>query len=222
VRASLAKLSPTTASVLVALAGAIVLAAGLFLLVMPQRHKAAQLKEDIATTQSQITVARALARQKPEQQIRVADVFKVTKAMPDDADMTGVILQLQQTASEAGVEFDSITPSTSETGTGYTVQPIDLSFDGNYYSLNDFLFRLRKLVDVHRGVLDAHGRLFSVASITFGAGTDGYPALTAHLRVNAYVYNPAVTTPVPVTSTGTTGTTETTPPSDAVASGATS
>lgn len=213
-------LSPTIASVLVVAGALVVLLAGVFALVMPQRHKASQLTKQLASTRTQIATARALAAQKPEQQIRVADLFKLVEAMPDDPDMTGVILQLQQTATEAGVEFDSIQPQAVETGTGYQVQPIDVSFNGNFYALTDFIFRLRKLVAVHSGKLDATGRLFSVDKIDFGAGAEGFPSIAATVRVNAFVYSPAALAPTAVPST-TTGTTETSPSSPAVASGVT-
>ena len=72
--------------------------------------------------------------------------------------------------------FDSIQPQPLSPGAGYDLQPIDLAFVGNYYSLTDFLFRLRKLVSVHRGTLDATGRLFSVGRIDFAPGEDGFPA----------------------------------------------
>ncbi len=212
--AKVRNLSPRAASALVVVGCLIVLLAGLFALVMPQRHKASQLTKEVASTQAQITAARALAAQKPEQRIRVADLFKVVKAMPDASDMTGIILQLQQTASDAGVAFDSIHPQAVEAGTGYTVQPIDLSFNGNFYALTDFLFRLRKLVTVHHGTLNATGRLFSVGSIDFGAGADGFPQIAANLHVNAFVYSPAaaVSTTVPTTTDTTQTTTTSSPP----------
>jgi hypothetical protein len=214
------KLSPKAASALVVGACLVVLLAGVFALVMPQRHKASKLTKELASTEAQITTARALAAQKPEQKIRVADLFKVVKAMPDVPDMTGIIFQLQQTARDAGVEFDSIQPQAGESGTGYTVQPIDLSFNGNFYSLTDFLFRLRKLVTVHHGALNATGRLFSVDRIDFGAGADGFPAIAAQVHVSAFVYSPAAA--VPTTVLPTTDTTQTaTTPSPAVASGVT-
>jgi Tfp pilus assembly protein PilO len=221
VSAKVRKLSPKAAAALVVVGCLIVLLAGVFALVMPQRHKASHLTEEIASTQAQITTARALAAQKPEQKIRVADLFKVVKAMPDDPDMTGIILQLQQTAGDAGVEFDSIQPQPVESGSGYGVQPIDLSFNGNFYSLTDFLYRLRKLVTVHHGTLNATGRLFSVDTITFGAGADGFPTIAATVHVSAFVYSPAAagTTAVSPTTTDTTSTS--TPPSPAVASGVT-
>ena len=215
------KLSPKTLTALVVVGGLVVLLAGVFALVMPQRHKASQLTKDIASTEAQITTARALAAQKPEQTIQVADLFKMVKAMPDNPDMTGIILQLQQTAGDAGVTFDSIQPQAATPGSGYSVQPIDLSFNGNFYSLTDFLFRLRKLVTVRHGALDAKGRLFSVDRISFGEGADGFPKIVANVRVSAFVHSfaPAVSTTVPATGTDTTQTTTT--PSPAVASGAT-
>jgi Tfp pilus assembly protein PilO len=212
------KLSPKAAMALIVVGCLLVLLVGVFALVMPQKHKASQLTKELASTEAQITTARALAAQKPEERIRVADLFKVVKAMPDAPDMTGIILQLQQTAADAGVEFDSIVAQPAEPGTtGYALQPIDLSFNGNFYSLTDFLSRLRRLVMVHHGALDASGRLFSVDSVNFGAGADGFPAIAANVHVNAYVYSPA-----PVVAPGTTDTTETTTTeSPAVASGVT-
>jgi hypothetical protein len=227
VTAKARSLSPRVMSALIAAGGVLVLLAGLFVLVLPQGHKAANLSEELASTKAQIITARALATQRPEQRIRVADLFKVVKAMPDDTDMTGIMLQLQETADEAGVEFDSIQPQASEPGTGFTTEPIDLQFEGNYYSLTDFLFRLRKLVDVHRGTLDATGRLFSVGRIDFAPAEKGFPSISATVRVNAFVYSPGTIAALGVpattetTDTTTTATTTTTQSSEAVASGAT-
>jgi Tfp pilus assembly protein PilO len=208
-------MSPRTVSVLVGVAGLLVLLAGFFFLVRPQSHKAANLTEELAKTQTQIVTARSLAAQKPEQTIRVADLFKVVEAMPDDPDMTGIVFQLQQTADEAGVKFDSIQPLPLEASVGYGLQPIDLAFRGNYYSLTDFLFRLRRLVTVHGGKLDATGRLFTVGRLDFAPGEDGFPQITATVHVNAYVFSPTATAPPPGIPTLTTTTSST----DAVASG---
>ena len=215
-KTKLKSLSPKVACVLVAVGGLLVLLIGMYVLVLPQSHKAKHLSKELATTQTQIVSARALATQRPEQRIKIADLFKVVEAMPDDPDMTGVIFQLQQTASEAGVTFDSIQPQPASPGAGFNVEPIDLTFDGNYYSLTDFLFRLRKLVNVHRGALDATGRLFAVGRVDFEASLKGFPALTATVRVNAFTYSPATaataTVPPALQSTTTTS-------SGAVASG---
>ncbi len=83
--------------------------------------------------------------------------------------------------------------------------PITLAFNGNFYELSDFLFRLRTLVGVRAGELRAAGRLFSVESISFAEAPKGFPELAATLSVVAYVYGndvpasagapPAATTP---------------------------
>jgi Tfp pilus assembly protein PilO len=221
VKAKKRSLPPTTLSVLVGLGGVLVLAAGLYLLVLPQRHKAAQLTREIASTQTQIATARLQAAPKPQQRIRVSDVFALSKAMPDRTDMTGVILQLQKTANESGVELDSIQPHASEPATGYTVQPIDLSVGGGFFRLTDFVSRLRRLVTVRHGTLHASGRLFSVTGIAFGAGAHGFPSLTASVSVDAYVYGGAAAVPagLPPVAAGTTATTTTDSGTAAVASG---
>jgi Tfp pilus assembly protein PilO len=222
VTARVKKLSPTVMCVLIGAAGLLVLLAGMFVLVMPQSHKAKSLDAEITSTKTKVITARALATQKPEQKIRAADLFKVVEAMPDDTDMTGVILQLQQTAGEAGVTFDSIQPGSAQTGAGYDVQPIDLAFEGNYFSLTDFLYRLRRLVDVHHGRLDATGRLFAVDKIDFQPADTGFPKIAATVTVDAYVYDPVSPGTVDglVPPVGSTTTTTPPPPSGASAAGA--
>jgi hypothetical protein len=207
------KLSPVAASAVVGFVVLLVLALGMYLVVLPQKNTAASLAKDIAATETQIVQARALAEQKPAQPIRVADMFKLVKAMPDDVDMTGIILQLNQTANDAGIEFDTIAPSASEVTGAFQTVPISLTFNGNYYALTDFLFRLRSLVTVRGGALGSTGRLFTVKNISFGAGVGGFPNIAASLSVIAYVYGtgapPVVAAPAPSSAT-TTGTTDTT------------
>jgi type IV pilus assembly PilO-like protein len=208
-------------------------AAGYFLLVSPQRSKAAQLKKETAATQQQIAQYRALAAQaRATPPIRVAELFRLTKAMPDDVDMAGLVLELSRIARESGIEFDSITPQGPAAVSGYSSIPITLEFDGNYYELSDFLFRLRNLVRVHAGRLDAEGRLFLVDSISFSESTKSFPRIKASLAVHAFVYGdvaattPAATPGTSATSTATTtGSTTTTPspntpPAGASAAGA--
>jgi Tfp pilus assembly protein PilO len=212
------KISPAALSVLIGLAGVVVLAGGLFLLVLPQRHQAADLKGQIADTELQITQARQAAAPKLPQPIHVADLFKLVKAMPDNPDMPGILLQLNQTAHDAGIDFDAITPQAPVAGAVPVQVPISLEFTGNFYDLNDFLFRLRSLVAVRGGALQASGRLFSVDSIEFTQGSGGFPNISAKINVKAYVYGTGAAAP---TTPAAPPTTPPTTPSDpaAVASG---
>ena len=164
-------------------------AAAYFLLISPQRSKAADLKEQAAAAREEIVRLRALTQQVQQTEpIRVADLFRMTKAMPSEADMPGIILQLNRIARETGIRFDSITPQAPAEANGAQAIPINLVFQGNYFELADFLFRLRSLVGVRGGTLDATGRLFVVSSVSFAEGEKKFPQIQATLTVAAYVY----------------------------------
>ena len=167
-------------------------AGGWFMIIGPQRSHAADLDKQLADTNDAIAAARALTLEaKKGAKIRVADLYKLTKAMPDQVDMPGIILELNQVAEDTGITFEQITPATTATPiNGYLAIPITVEFQGNFYDLSDFLFRLRNLVDVRRGALDATGRLFAIDSIEFAEAPPppGFPEIRAHLVIDAFVF----------------------------------
>jgi Tfp pilus assembly protein PilO len=192
---------------------------GYFVLIGPQRSKAADLQKQINDTNQAIVSARALTLQaKNAARIRVADLFRLTKAMPDETNMPDIVLELNQIAEDSGITFEQITPATTATAlSGYEAIPITVEFQGNFYDLADFLYRLRNLVDVRRGALDASGRLFTIDSIEFAEAPPppGFPQIRAHLVIDAFVYGtgtaPTVAPPAGTTGpTGPSGTTTTT------------
>jgi hypothetical protein len=198
-----------------ALAGfVLVLVAGYLLLIAPKRHEAARLGKQIADVQNRIDVAQAPTPRPAAgaPQIRVADLFRLSRAMPDTVGIADVLLELSGVAQETGVTFKSVTPGPPQTATGYQVVPIDLVFNGHFYDLADFLYRLRNLVGVHAGTLTATGRLFSVESVNFNQGDVQFPEVQASIRVDAFVYGtgtpsapqaPSAAIAAPATPTGT-------------------
>jgi Tfp pilus assembly protein PilO len=177
---------------------------GYFAVVKPQKAKAASLTTEIADQDKQIADARALlAKAKHAQKIRVADLFRLTKAMPDQPDEAGIVLELTNVARLSGLDFESISPLGSTALGGYQVVPITVVFDGNFFQLTDFLFRLRNLVDVRRGALAADGRLFTVDSIQFA---ETVPATTTTTPGTTTPGTTTPTTTAPVTTTPTTTT----------------
>jgi type IV pilus assembly protein PilO len=192
--------------------------AGWFLLVRPQGAKVKSLKSQAADVQARINAYNqqvAAARTAPK--IEVADVYRLAKAMPDRMDMPDLVLEVSQLARDTGIRFDSITPQPWTVLGSYTVLPISVTFQGNFYNLADFLYRLRSLVTVHGGRLDATGRLFAVDTLDFAQSQEGFPQIAATLVVDAFVYGtatPATATPTTTTATTTgpaTDTTATTP-----------
>jgi hypothetical protein len=219
------KLSPRIQIVVVAAGVLVIVLLGYFLLVSPQKQKAGTLSKQIDATNTQILQARALSRQsKRVEPIRVASLFRLTKAMPDEADMSGILLQMNLVAEQAGISFDSIQPGAAVLLSGYQAVPITISFTGNYYGLVDFLQRLRNLVDVQAGELDASGRLFAVDTLGFAEATSGFPQVAATLVVDAFVYGTGApaTSGAPAPATPATTTSEpTAPPANASAAGGT-
>jgi cell division septation protein DedD len=216
---------PQSAQIAIVVAGLLVVTVmGYFVLVKPQKSKAANLSTEIAAQDKQISDARALlARSKQVQKVHVADLFRLTKAMPDQPDEPGIVLELTNVARESGISFESIALQGSTAVGSYQVVPINVVFDGNFFQLEDFLFRMRNLVDVRRGALIADGRLFTVDTIHFDEGQLKFPEIRATLLIDAYIYGtgstvsappqtstPTTTTPGATTTPGTTTTPATT------------
>jgi Tfp pilus assembly protein PilO len=164
---------------------------GWFVLVGPKRAAATSLKQEATTAETRLATARAVlaaAGKDDVQPIAVADIFRLSTAMPSVPDMPGILLELSRIAQETGIEFNSITPGVSEVVGAYQRVPISVSFDGNFYELSDFLFRVRTLVGVRNSELHSAGRLFSVDTINFAESPNGFPELGAILTVSAFVY----------------------------------
>jgi hypothetical protein len=186
--------------VTIAAAAAVVLFAVLAYLVVvgPKRSRVSELDESIETTRAELAQARIdQARAKAAPTAPIGDVKRLTKAMPNQADMPGLIFELARVAQETGISFDSITPGEPVPVSGYQKVPVSLVFQGNFFELSDFLYRLRNLVQVRDDRLRVEGRLFSVDGIDFAQGTKQFPEVQATLNASAFVYGgaPAATPP---------------------------
>ncbi len=189
------KLPAQTLYVVVGGALLVYLLVGWFMLASPKRAEAAKLADEVAAAEVAVAAARSAATRRADAQpIAVADIFRVAKAMPSEPDMPGILLELARLAEESGIEFQSITPGAAAAAGTYTRIPITLAFDGNFYELSDFLFRLRTLVGVRSSELYATGRLFSVSTLAFEESPQGYPDLQANLALDAFVYGAAPAT----------------------------
>ena len=163
---------------------------GWLAVIQPQRSKAKSLATEIAAVRTEIQRNRLLARPKSTvAAVRLADIFRLSKAMPTGVDMPGILLELNRVAGQAGITFDSISPQAPIAVGPYQAVPVQVIFTGNYYELSDLLYRLRNLVEVHDGKLAATGRLFTVDSVQFSESTEKFPKLQATMTINAFVYS---------------------------------
>jgi Tfp pilus assembly protein PilO len=188
----------------------IVAVAGYFGLISPKQAKSAELDDQIAELETKLQLAgKPSPAQAPKVTINVADLFLLAKAMPDREDMPGIILELNSIALSTGVNFISIAPGTPASKGSYIAIPVTLTFEGNYYDLTDFLYRLRNLVAVRDGVLGASGRLYTLDALDMQEAEGGFPKIRATLTVSAYSFGSqpvlpgAGTAPTETTETGT-------------------
>jgi Tfp pilus assembly protein PilO len=175
----------------IGLALVIVAVVAYMILIRPVRADSGKLDAQIADLETKISAARLAARPSSGPKIRVADTFELTKAMPDMTDMAGILLELNAVAEATGIRFQKIEPGTAAPKTGYSAIPISLTFEGNYYDLSDFLFRLRNLVSVRDGKLSASGRLFILKSLDMHQAPTGFPNIDAVITVSAFTYDGA-------------------------------
>ena len=74
----------------------------------------------------------------------------------------------------------------------FSVQPIQLEFDGGYFDVEDFLYRLENYVDFRNGQFLVTGRMFSVVNLTLTKSTKkDYPDLDVKVTINGYQWTPS-------------------------------
>jgi Tfp pilus assembly protein PilO len=231
VTARLASLSDGKKVALTAGALALLAVIGYFALIAPKRSSAASLKKQTAAVQAQIDANKSTGFMQALPAVRSANIFGLAKAMPKQVEMPNVMLQLNQLASASGITFDQVTPTPAsstattasavvDTTTPFAAQPIQVTFTGSFYNMISFLQRLRNLVRVEHGHLQAQGRLFDVSDVEFclpnnksSSCTTQPPkqvrltSATVHvtLTINALVPQ----APAPATADGSTDTTST-------------
>src|SRR5262249_49172740 len=106
-------------------AGLLVVAAAWFLVVAPQRSKVSQLDAQIATSQGELA-KRQLAQANPSASVTVkpSDLYRLTKALPNETDMSGILLDVDRIAKKRALRFTSITPAPQMLGSGFTQLPL--------------------------------------------------------------------------------------------------
>ncbi|MFL5912385.1 MAG: type 4a pilus biogenesis protein PilO [Gaiellaceae bacterium] len=202
--------------IVVAVCGVLVLALGWLVLLGPKQKNLGDLSQQTAAVRQQIAddLSRAATARSATgaPTIKTADIYKLETAMPSITDMPDLLLELDQTAKAAGVKLQSIQPSAPAEGAdGYSTVHITVSADGNFYTLTDLLYRLRTLVYVRSGSLQANGRIFTIDTVNLSPS--GGSQLLATITLDTFVYgtlasaDPLTATSATATTTGTTATT---------------
>jgi Tfp pilus assembly protein PilO len=182
---------------------------GYMAVVKPQQSKVKDIDAqilDAETKLDQYAAEAAVASQKKAPKIRVADVYRLARAMPSDADMPDLVIELSDLAKASGIELTGIQPQAPVAGNGFQTVPIKLEFTSDFYRTNDFLYRLRTLVSVRHGQLEATGRLYSLQDVSMTPR--GPQSIDVSATAIAYIYGgtPAAVPSIPVPESTTTST----------------
>ena len=186
--------------------GLLLVVAAWLLLVSPQRSKAAELDAQVSASRAELSQRRSsLAAPSASVTVKPSDLYRLTKALPNETDMSGILLDVNRIAGANGLKFSSIQPSPQVSGTGYLQQPLAVAVQGRFGAVSRFLGDLRSLVTVRGGRLDARGRLYSVSKVDISSPDSPatFPIVKASVTLNAYTFSaPAPPTkPDPSTST---------------------
>jgi Tfp pilus assembly protein PilO len=189
---------------------------GNFAFVAPQKSQARQLDGQLQAAQSQLLVSqRAAAAPKPvkpvkapkAQSVQAADIFRLSKAMPDSNDMPGILLELSQLAKASAVTLQSVSPAARvPLYGGYAALPVVVVITGKFDHVSGFLQGLRKQAAIAtNGRPRVTGRLL-VANQVAMTSSDG-KTVSATLNLDAFVYGAGLppVVAVPVGPTGAAG-----------------
>lgn len=178
-----------------------------FVVVSPKRSEAADLKNEVAAAQAELAQRKAdLARPSAAVTVRASDVYRLAKALPEDANVAGVILDVSQLAARHGLSLEGFQPTSVVPLAGYYAQPLTVGVQGRFGDVSKFLSDLRELVRVKKGRLLVNGRLYTVTEVRLGrpeGDTVTFPVVKAGIVMNAFGLLPnvpATTTPTPETT----------------------
>lgn len=205
--ARLAALSPRAIAVIALVVVALYAAVVWLLVVAPKRAEVSRVADEVAAAETRLAAAQAAAGRAYEAPLSVADVLKLSKAMPTSADQASLVLELSSLATKSGVLLRSIAPEEPVVEVGEpTAIPVTVSVSGTYFKIARFLALARSLASLRGDQITARGRLLAVQSVELRESqTKRFPHLDGVVTLRAYVYDGPITPPTPPPASPTDG-----------------
>jgi len=191
-------------------AGALVLAGLWFGLLGPTRGKAAELAQQVETSQASLDQARSdLARLSAAEagyRDNYARLAATGKAAPIGKDVATVLFQVGATARREKVDFRSFqgagggdagggaaaaqaaAPASAAQGALATLpsQPFSFVYEGPFFRLSDFLGSLQRYVRLNGERVTVDGRLLRVDGFSLTTDSEGGRAVSATVNATAF------------------------------------
>lgn len=184
-------------AILAGLGVVVLIVAWWFLVISPKRDEAASLDSQYQTEKQKYDTNYARVQKIDDERTAAkqaaGDLLKLNKLIPVDSQVPSLIVELQASANDAGIKFMKIVPETPIAGKqGATVVPITLEFQGQYYDVNDFLYRVENYARMEGNDISVSGRLINVVTLDLGQPQLGdFPDVLVKMGANAYMTSPA-------------------------------
>jgi Tfp pilus assembly protein PilO len=150
-----------------------------FLALAPKRDEAAKLDKDISAKQAEVSTAKTTLagyqKARDHYKSNYATVVRLGKAVPEDDDVRSLVVQLDESARRAKIDFANIaltdvgssqpaaTPAADTSATpAFVTQPFSFAFNGSFFRLSDFFSQLDRFVQVDGEDIDVTGRLLRI------------------------------------------------------------
>jgi Tfp pilus assembly protein PilO len=193
--------------VLIVVAVIAAIAASWILVVSPKRDQAAKLQTQVAAEQAKLDSARTTLAQNAAASKQYASNYaalaRLGEAVPASDDIPSLIIQLQNAADGAKVDFQSLqngsgstpggaaaaAPATGSATTGAssaTPEQLSFSFSGSYFQLSNFFNKVQHFVTPNGNGVLVRGRLISLNSVNLAPGSGGFPQITAQITATIY------------------------------------
>lgn len=157
------------------------LSAGFFFLLEKPRLDSigsiqAQQNEALKTqADAKETLKRLQAAKKESAEIE-SKLIRLSKKMPEDPELASLIIEIQEVATEAGIDLVAIKPVAPVPAGEYSELKMEIDLNGYFFNTVDFLYRLENFP-----------REIKIMSVTMSEGPSGLPQLTVSLQTNAFV-----------------------------------
>ncbi len=190
----------------------LVLVLSWFFLLSPLRGKISDTEQSIEAERDRLAAAQAKLAQAESTRLEGAKnrarLIALAKMVPAAAEVPSLIIQIQDLAEQAGIDFIAVSPGEPSGAEGFQVVPLQLEFRGTFFDLNDFLYRVEHMVA-------GPGRLLAVKDLKLklggesgageGAGLgEQSPQLDISMTLYAFVAASAPASSSPATTTSTT------------------
>jgi Tfp pilus assembly protein PilO len=165
-----------------------------FLLLNPMRGDIDELRSSIDDEDMKIMAAtQELARAEQTQREgrrNQGRLLELAKMIPSEPEVPSLILQIQDLADKAGIDWIQVSPSQPSfiEGLGYGTLSLSLDFSGTFYDVSDFIYRAEQMVA-------GPGRLLAVRDVTLspvtaGGGSSTNLSLDVRMSIWAFVMAP--------------------------------